>query len=194
MLHFFHGVRRHRVVERPIGLWITMSILMVATLGVWLLWPTPTDLHDAFAAAALAGDMDSLRHQWTVYSAGARGSEDTADLCAALRLAAYLGHENVVDQLLNWGVDPNCRSPRGRTPLMFAVGSERSAAIARRLIAAGANVNAVDEEGKSVRDEAAAKHDLAMLAVLRETAQGNKPLSRQDSATRPMAMVYAAVR
>ncbi len=193
MPHFFHGVRRRRVVERPIGLWI-MVLALAGAAAVWHLWPKPLELHNAFAAAALQGDLKALRHQWASYAAGARNPDDTADLCVALHLAACQGNESIVAQLLDWGVDPNCRSPGNRTPLMSAVGNEHSGEIARRLIAAGADLNAVDRDGRTALQQAVAVHDLAMAAVLREAAQGNRPLSRQDSATRPMAMVYAAVR
>ncbi len=161
MLGFVSNVGRRRVAQRPVGLWITVSILLA---GIWCLPSAPEDLHNAFQVAALNGDEQSLQRQWTL-RAGKGG--DGEDLCAALRLAACLGHESIVAQLLDWGVDPNCVSPGGRTPLMFAIGAEHSAETARRLIAAGADVKAVDPEGKSVLEQATEGHDEAMLVVLR---------------------------
>jgi ankyrin repeat protein len=161
MLYFVSNVGRRRVVQRPVGLWIT---ILIVAMGIWCLPSAPVDLHNAFQVAALYGDEQSLQRQWTL-RAGKSG--DGEDMCAALRLAACLGHESIVAQLLDWGVDPNCVSPGGRTPLMFAVGAGHSGEIARRLIAAGADVKAVDREGKSVLEQATERHDDAMLAVLR---------------------------
>jgi hypothetical protein len=161
MFNFVSNVGRRRVAQRPVGLWIT---IFVVAAGIWCLPSAPADLDDAFQVAALSGDVQSLQHQWTL-RAGKGGDEE--DLCAALRLAACLGHESIVAQLLDWGVDPNCMSPGGRTPLMFAIGAEHSAEIARRLMAAGADVKVVDRDGKNVLQEATEQHDDAMLAVLR---------------------------
>jgi ankyrin repeat protein len=161
MLNFVSNVGRRRVAQRPVGLWITISILLA---GIWCLPSTPADLHNAFQVAALSGDEQSLGRQWTLR---AEKGGDGEDLCAALRLAACLGHESIVAQLLDWGVDPNCKSPGGRTPLMYAIGAEHSAEIARRLMAAGADVKVLDRDGKNVLQEAAEQHDDAMLAFLR---------------------------
>ena len=55
-----------------------------------------------------------------------------------LYLAAQRGDADLVAERLSWGIDPNCASGRGRTPLMANVcGSCPSAATVRALLASG---------------------------------------------------------
>jgi len=75
-----------------------------------------------------------------------------------LRLAARKGEAEQVAERLGWGVDPNCRSPRGRTPLIVNVGGQcPSAAVVRTLLAAGADPALTDERGRSALDWARQK-------------------------------------
>jgi ankyrin repeat protein len=77
-----------------------------------------------------------------------------------LHAALYQGNADLAIALLEHGADPNARSPYdGATPLMAVSGvmvdvyPERSALI-RRLIAAGADVNARNDGGKTALDGA----------------------------------------
>lgn len=81
-----------------------------------------------------------------------------------LLLAAKRGDADLVAERLSWGVDPNCRTKKGRTPLMANVrGSCPSAATVRALLAAGAEVGAIDHAGLSALDYARRK--LARLSA-----------------------------
>jgi hypothetical protein len=75
-----------------------------------------------------------------------------------LYLAAQRGDSDLVAERLSWGIDPNCRSARGRTPLIANVrGHCPSAATIRVLLQGGADPSLTDDSGLSALDYARRK-------------------------------------
>lgn len=75
-----------------------------------------------------------------------------------LRLAARRGDADIVAERLSWGIDPNCASPKGRTPLIANVrGSSPSAGTVKALLAAGADASLSDHRGLTALDYARRK-------------------------------------
>ena len=75
-----------------------------------------------------------------------------------LYLAAQRGDADLVAERLSWGIDPNCTSARGRTPLMANVrGYSPSAETVRALLKAGADPARTDEAGLTALDYARRK-------------------------------------
>lgn len=75
-----------------------------------------------------------------------------------LYLAAKRGDADLVAERLSWGVDPNCASSKGSTPLIANVRSScPSAATVRALLAKGADPTMIDETGLSALDYARRK-------------------------------------
>ena len=79
-----------------------------------------------------------------------------SDFDTPLTVAASCGHSTTVTLLLEHGADVNLASPDGETPLMAAVALDRFAAVAPdrlrvvdALIAAGAELNARDNDGQT---------------------------------------------
>lgn len=77
---------------------------------------------------------------------------------ALLRLAAGRGDAEQVAERLSWGIDPNCESKGGRTPLIVNVKSHSpSAAVVRELLKAGADASHLDSKGLTALDYARRK-------------------------------------
>jgi len=75
-----------------------------------------------------------------------------------LYLAAQRGDADLVTERLSWGIDPNCSSAKGRTPLIANVrGSCASAATVSALLNGGANSDAMDKTGLTALDYARRK-------------------------------------
>lgn len=75
-----------------------------------------------------------------------------------LLLAAQRGDADLVAERLSWGIDPNCASAKGRTPLIAnARGFCPSAATVKALLAAGADPGLTDETGLTALDHARRK-------------------------------------
>jgi hypothetical protein len=75
-----------------------------------------------------------------------------------LHLAAQRGDADLVEERLSWGIDPNCTSPKGRTPLIANVrGFCPSAATVQALLAAGADPTLTDAAGLTALDYARRK-------------------------------------
>jgi hypothetical protein len=75
-----------------------------------------------------------------------------------LYLAAKRGDADIVEERLSWGVDPNCQSSKGRTPLIANVkGFCPSAATVRALLAKGADSTIADHLGLTALDYARRK-------------------------------------
>jgi hypothetical protein len=75
-----------------------------------------------------------------------------------LYLAAKRGDADLVEERLSWGIDPNCASRKGRTPLIAnARGSSPSAATVRALLKSGADTTATDISGLTALDYARRK-------------------------------------
>jgi hypothetical protein len=72
-----------------------------------------------------------------------------------LYLSAQRGDADLVAERLSWGIDPNCRSATGRTPLIANVrGHCPSAAAVRVLLQNGADPCLTDNSGLSALDYA----------------------------------------
>ena len=88
----------------------------------------------------------------------ARDPEHRRSFEKLLYLAAQRGDADLVAERLSWGIDPNCASSRGRTPLIANVrGSCPSAATVRALLEAGADPTLTDESGLTALDYARRK-------------------------------------
>src|SRR5712691_5405564 len=75
-----------------------------------------------------------------------------------LHLAAQRGDADLVAERLSWGIDPNCASSRGRTPLIANIrGSCPSAATVRALLDRGADATLMDQAGLTALDYARRK-------------------------------------
>ena len=75
-----------------------------------------------------------------------------------LFLAALRGDVDLVAERLSWGIDPNCASALGTTPLIANVrGLSPSAATVNALLAAGADPNQADSAGLCPLDYARRK-------------------------------------
>jgi hypothetical protein len=75
-----------------------------------------------------------------------------------LYLAAQRGDADLVAERLTWGIDPNCTSARGRTPMMANIrGFSPSAETIRALLKAGADPTRLDESGLTALDYARRK-------------------------------------
>ncbi len=80
-----------------------------------------------------------------------------------LYLAAQRGDADLVRERLSWGIDPNCRLARSRTPLIAnARGQCPSAAVVAALLQAGADPEIMDETGLTALDYARRKLARAM--------------------------------
>src|SRR5437870_4474286 len=75
-----------------------------------------------------------------------------------LYLAAKRGDADLVAERLSWGIDPNCASARGTTPLIANIrSSSPSVATVQALLAAGADASLIDQAGLSALDYARRK-------------------------------------
>ena len=75
-----------------------------------------------------------------------------------LYLSAKRGDADLVAERLSWGIDPNCCSSKGRTPLIANVrGFSPSAATVRALLKNGADPSLMDETGLTALDYARRK-------------------------------------
>lgn len=77
---------------------------------------------------------------------------------ALLRLAAGRGDAEQVTERLSWGIDPDCESKKGRTPLIVNVTSSvPSSGVVKALLKAGADSTHLDHRGLSALDYARRK-------------------------------------
>jgi hypothetical protein len=88
----------------------------------------------------------------------ARDPEHRRGFEKLLYLAAQRGDADLVAERLSWGIDPDCVSSKGRTPLIANVrGSCPSAATVRALLEGGADPSLTDESGLTALDYARRK-------------------------------------
>jgi uncharacterized protein len=113
--------------------------------------------------AAQRGNLEAVQ---LLLEAGVDPSQQLTNGPTALYAAASFGHENIVALLLRKGAKVNARCGQGRTALMVAAGQTASTrdGIAR-LLNAGADPRARDDDGNNAEDEAASasREDLLEL-------------------------------
>ena len=74
---------------------------------------------------------------------------------ALLRLAAGRGDAERVAERLSWGIDPNCETKGGRTPLIVsAMSFNPSAGVIKALLKSGADPSHMDHKGLTALDYA----------------------------------------
>ena len=116
--------------------------------------------------AAAVGDAARIR-QLLAADPGALGIP-SPDGWPALHLAAYFGHGDAVDALLEARADVHARSTNshGNTALHAAAAGRGDVRILSRLLARGADVNAVEPTGYRPLHLVAERGDVALLETL----------------------------
>jgi hypothetical protein len=136
----------------------------------------------ALASAARAGRLEMLR---LLLDAGADPNLSTRNNQTALAAAVIHHRREAVDLLLDRGANVGGNPQTGDPPLLFAVDIE----IARRLLDAGAPVDARDARGGTALMGAVMVGDLALVNLLLER---NADADATDTAGRS-ALLYATV-
>jgi uncharacterized protein len=108
-----------------------------------------------------------------------------------LHLAAFFGHGDALDALLEAGADVRARSTNdeANTALHAALAGARSHRIVSRLLAGGADVNARAGGGHTPLHIAAFHDDVALVNVL--LAHGAAAEARDDQQRTPLAIAEA---
>lgn len=146
----------------------------------------PLDLPEAVAVGELARVVELLEEE------PARLAEPAPDGFTALVLAAWLGHQAVVEELLRRGADPNqpARNPTAMTPLHAAASSrnaEASLPVARRLLEAGAALETIEAGGFTPLHLACAQGKQELVLLLLESGADASALSDNDASPLELA-------
>ena len=143
---------------------------------------------DVFEAAAV-GRLEALRTE--LARDPGLAVAHAPDGFTALGLARFFGHRDAVELLLDAGarVNDHSRNAMRVAPLHSALAG-RHADIAELLLAAGADVDAVQADGYTPLHEAAQNGDLAM--VQRLVTVGANPRARLDDGSTPAESARAA--
>jgi ankyrin repeat protein len=122
------------------------------------------DLQDTVPLTATGFTIVSKKYDLFMMTMRPNNLEDTAYNNSLLACATYTNQFEVVYQLINrYGADVNETNNEGVSPLMIAC-EQKYVFIARYLIDVGANINAKDNNGKSVLEYA--RTDFACLRML----------------------------
>jgi hypothetical protein len=113
-------------------------------------------------AAALNNDLALVT---AAIAAGANVETVGADGLSVLYNAAGAGDVEVVDVLLQSGANPEAACPRTQFRPLHAAAQRGHAAVIRRLLAAGADVNAQNKRGKTARAVAVQKKRDDVVAI-----------------------------
>ncbi|XP_064604738.1 ankyrin repeat and SAM domain-containing protein 3-like isoform X2 [Liolophura sinensis] len=123
--------------------------LLEKSLSVWRGWnavgredfaPVPLDLHTACSI----GHFDSVRS--FIHNKEEDLNRKNKGGWTPLMYACYIGHDNIVNLLLEASVDVNCKNLKGQTPLMLAA-SCGNESVGYFLCQQGAELEAQDKKG-----------------------------------------------
>lgn len=114
-----------------------------------------------------AGQADLEMMRWLL-EAGAQVNPERSRGLTPLRAAASSGRLEAVELMLAHGAQMQGVERRGLYPMEYAIWSHNAPIIVQRLITAGADVNAQDDDGDTPLMLAAAQNDLATVSILLE--------------------------
>ncbi|CAG5119393.1 unnamed protein product, partial [Candidula unifasciata] len=168
--------------------------LLERSLSVWKGWtsiewedfaPTALDIHTAC----------SIGHYEWVRSIILKGEDPALDRrnhggWTPLMYACYIGHDNIVNLLINAGCNMNMKNSRGHTPLMLAA-SCGNESVARTLVRRGAELELTDKTGWTALFHATYAGHQNFVAFLLE-AGANKDAIEASSGMTPFMEAAAA--
>jgi ankyrin repeat protein len=117
-----------------------------------------------FVTATCNGRLAAMSLAWDECRCDA--DRAAIDLDIALRVAILHGDDQAISLLIGLGADVNHPDSHGTTPLILTVGALNAATTAQRLLVAGADPAAVDEDGQSPLTMALHHHDDATAELL----------------------------
>ncbi|CAH1256630.1 ANKS3 [Branchiostoma lanceolatum] len=129
----------NELLDRSLSMWRGWGSLNTDTDGFD---PIPIDLH----TASSIGQYDTVR---AIVQSGKQDlDKKNHGSWTPLMYACYIGHDNIVNLLLDAGVDVNLKSAKGQTPLILAA-SCGNESVAYFLLQQGADLTGKDRRGWS---------------------------------------------
>jgi hypothetical protein len=151
----------------PFRIWIVVVIValtcsFVTRITHWKYVAASGMPEKRLLRATMNDDLPALESSWARSDDSERGQ--------ALITAAMMGHEAIVQRLLELGVDPNVRTIGGSTALMLAAVTPPQLEIARELLQAGADADARDDSGWTALKLAERDGNGEMVQLLKQSS------------------------
>jgi ankyrin repeat protein len=134
-------------------------------------------------AALGSGDKDLID---TVFRLGVNPNELTkmeSTRLPSMGVLAFDGATAPIQVMLEHGANPNVRGDRGITPLMMAAAADKpDLELVRLLVQKGADINALDQSGRTVLDWALTQGETGISRFLRSAGAKSTPLPPSPAA------------
>ena len=102
-------------------------------------------------------------------------------ICSPFHMACSLNSINLVLLFLDKGIDVNLRGASGKTPLHYAVlGQKPSEEFVKMLVSRGADVNAVDQTGRTILYDLLYHASPTTLAILKYLLQNGAEVNNNN--------------
>jgi hypothetical protein len=168
--------------------YILLLFLLVSRVGL----SQQVSPNDALRRAASGNDVAGIR---IALEQGAQIDSTTPDGKTPLMHAAFLGHLDAIQFLVQRKADLNRRDAAGRTALMLAAGAHPEVVVA--LIGAGADVKIKDAEGRTALMNETDSHIRTLIeeAARKQSVAGSSqrtpPISTPTLSTTPIPVTSA---